>query len=147
MFPQPGGTNKSWWCRPCPSNLHILLRNMSSSHRSPNDAFKSQAPPTRLPSLDFLYRLDCVMSPKEYLVGKPSNSQTSRVILPISGGTVSGPRINGTIVAASGADWATTLHNESVSISRVLMFCNPSLMYRRPVHEARRSLHASNRQR
>jgi hypothetical protein len=68
----------------------------------------------RFPSLDFIYRLECSMSPDEQVVGKPSSSHQSRVILPISGGTVSGPKIAGIIVNASGADWATSLPNESV---------------------------------
>ena len=54
------------------------------------------------------------MSPDEQVVGKPSSSHQSRVILPINGGTVSGPKIAGIIVNASGADWATSLPNESV---------------------------------
>lgn len=86
------------------------------------DVYASRAPPTHLPSLDFIYRLRCSMSPDESVIGKPSTSQTSRVILPISGGTVSGPRISGTIVPASGADWATSLPNESVRANMTTVF-------------------------
>jgi len=71
-------------------------------------------PSMRLPSLDFIYRSECTMSPDEQVVGKPTSSHQSRVILPISGGTVSGPKIAGIIVNASGADWATSLPGESV---------------------------------
>lgn len=54
------------------------------------------------------------MSPDEQVVGKPSSSHQSRVILPINGGSVLGPKIAGIIINASGADWATSLPNESV---------------------------------
>lgn len=71
-------------------------------------------PPMRIPSLDFIYRLECTMSPDEQVVGKPLSSHQSRIILPIHGGAVSGPKIDGIIVNASGADWATALPDESV---------------------------------
>lgn len=81
---------------------------------SPGHAYMTELPPMRIPSLDFIYRLSCTMSPDEQYVGKPSSIHQSRIILPISGGTFLGPKIAGTIVDASGADWATSLPNESV---------------------------------
>jgi len=89
----------------------------SSSSSSPGNAYMPKFPPMRLPSLDFIYRLECTMSPDAQVVGKASSSHQSRVILPISGGSVSGPKITGIIVDASGADWATSLPNESVGRS------------------------------
>jgi hypothetical protein len=71
-------------------------------------------PTMRLPSFDFIYRLECTMSPDAQVVGKPTSSHQSRTILPINGGSFVGPKIAGTIVNVSGADWATSLPNESV---------------------------------
>ena len=73
-----------------------------------------KVPTMRIPSLDFIYRLECTMSTDEQVVGKPSSSHQYRVILPMDGGTVSGTKIAGIIVNASGADWATSLPGESV---------------------------------
>lgn len=82
---------------------------------SPANAYLAHLPQTRLPSLDFIYRLECSMSSDVQVVGKQSASSSSRIILPIAGGAVSGPRLSATILSVSGADWATSLPGESVS--------------------------------
>ncbi|CZT15863.1 uncharacterized protein RCC_01701 [Ramularia collo-cygni] len=76
---------------------------------SPGNAYFTHVPNMRLPSMDFIYRLECEMSKDEQIIGKSSVAQVSRAILPISGGTVLGPRISATILNTAGADWATTL--------------------------------------
>ncbi|KAF2151557.1 hypothetical protein K461DRAFT_321774 [Myriangium duriaei CBS 260.36] len=68
----------------------------------------------RLPALDFLYRLDCVMSDDQFHINQPVGGQATRLVFPISGGTVQGPKISGVIVPNSGADWATTFHGGAV---------------------------------
>lgn len=101
-----------------PNSRSSLLPIAMKSAPSPGNVYSPNLPPTHIPSLEFIYRLECGMSPDEQVVGRPSTSQNSRIILPITGGTVLGPEISGIIVPSSGADWATSLPNESVRKSR-----------------------------
>lgn len=57
---------------------------------------------TSLP-VEFLFHMAATLAPPSMVPGGPNGT---RVIVPITGGTVTGPRINGT-VDALGADWLT----------------------------------------
>lgn len=57
---------------------------------------------TSLP-VEFLFRMAATLAPPAMV---PNGPNGTRVIVPITGGTVTGPRINGT-VDALGADWLT----------------------------------------
>lgn len=57
---------------------------------------------TSLP-VEFLFRMSATLAPP---VVVPNGPNGTRVIVAITGGTVSGPRINGTIESV-GADWLT----------------------------------------
>ncbi len=57
---------------------------------------------TSLP-VEFLFRMSATLAPPAMV---PNGPNGTRVIVPITGGTVTGPRINGT-VEALGADWLT----------------------------------------
>ena len=81
---------------------------------SPGNAYASSGmPPTRLPFLDFIYRLECTMSGEHHPAGGLGGM---RMVLPIAGGTVKGPGIMGTIVEMSGADWLTSFDAGAVSV-------------------------------
>lgn len=54
-------------------------------------------------AVEFLFRMEATLAPPSVVPNGPSGT---RVIVPITGGTVKGPRINGT-VDALGADWLT----------------------------------------
>lgn len=60
----------------------------------------------RMPHLELIYRIVAFMNPDSTSIPNVSNTGLSRLILPIAGGTVRGPNINGEIVKNSGADWA-----------------------------------------
>ena len=57
---------------------------------------------TSLP-VEFLFRMSATLAPPSMV---PNGPNGTRVIVPITGGTVTGPRISGT-VDALGADWLT----------------------------------------
>ncbi|KAH6876544.1 hypothetical protein B0T10DRAFT_521008 [Thelonectria olida] len=78
---------------PSPGNAH-----------SPPDA---DVPAMRMPHLEFVYRIVAEMD-AEGISEIPSinGTSTTRMVLPILGGCVNGPRIQGVIVEKSGADWA-----------------------------------------
>lgn len=57
---------------------------------------------TSLP-VEFLFHMSAMLAPPSVV---PSGPNGTRVIVPITGGTVTGPRVNGT-VDAIGADWLT----------------------------------------
>jgi hypothetical protein len=73
---------------------------------SPGNAFSPDIPPMRAPHLEFVYRLQAMMGPVRYSITKVHASQISRNVVHVSGGTVKGPTIRGTIVEGSGADWS-----------------------------------------
>lgn len=53
--------------------------------------------------VEFLFHMSATLAPPSVVPGGP---QGTRVIVPITGGTVTGPKVNGT-VDALGADWLT----------------------------------------
>jgi hypothetical protein len=57
---------------------------------------------TSLPT-EFLFTLSATLAPSSIV---PSGPNGTRMIVPITGGTVTGPKINGTLEAL-GADWLT----------------------------------------
>ena len=70
-----------------------------------------------VPSLDHLFRLRVEMAPPQdhTIISSPYGTPSTRVIMPIAGGTVAGTNIKGIIVPNSGADWATSLNGTDVS--------------------------------
>jgi hypothetical protein len=81
---------------------------------SPGNELSNGIHPMRLPNLEFLYRLECTMSSERHPVGGAKGTQVSRMILPIVGGTVRGPRLSGIIQENSGADWAEMVGEKGV---------------------------------
>ncbi|KAL0934651.1 uncharacterized protein CTRU02_211450 [Colletotrichum truncatum] len=76
---------------------------------SPGNKFSPSwvdVPPMRLPHLDFIYRIVCDMDPDVSEIRNVNNTGVTRLVLPILRGSVEGPRIKGSIVERSGADWA-----------------------------------------
>ncbi|KAK2035600.1 hypothetical protein LX32DRAFT_633353 [Colletotrichum zoysiae] len=67
-------------------------------------------PQMRMPHLDFVYRIVCDMDPSSYEISNVDSSSITRLVLPILGGSVKGPRIQGKIVERSGADWLQRTH-------------------------------------
>ncbi|KPM45194.1 hypothetical protein AK830_g1361 [Neonectria ditissima] len=74
---------------------------------------RDDIPLMRMPHLEFVYRIVAEMG-REGVSTIPSVDDTTvtREVLPIHGGTVHGPNIQGIIVPRSGADWAETIHPE-----------------------------------
>lgn len=68
----------------------------------------------RMPHLELIYRIVAFMDPNSTSIPNVSNTGLSRLILPICGGTVRGPKINGEIVKNSGADWAQRTNQSKV---------------------------------
>ncbi|CCF35300.1 hypothetical protein CH063_01279 [Colletotrichum higginsianum] len=84
---------------------------------SPGNAFSPcgvNVPPMRRPHLDFVYRIVCDMDPGISEIPNVDNTSVTRVVLPIWGGSVRGPRIQGKIVERSGADWLERIHPDKV---------------------------------
>ena len=54
-------------------------------------------------AVEFLFRMEATLAPPSVVPNGPSGT---RVIVPMTGGTVKGPQIHGT-VDALGADWLT----------------------------------------
>ncbi|KAK2011932.1 hypothetical protein LZ32DRAFT_692217 [Colletotrichum eremochloae] len=82
---------------------------------SPGNAFSPSGvdvPPMRMPHLNFVYRIVCDMDPNSYEIPNVDSSGITRHVLPILGGSVKGPRIQGKIVERSGADWLQRIHPE-----------------------------------
>ncbi|KAH8688408.1 hypothetical protein BGZ61DRAFT_494501 [Ilyonectria robusta] len=81
---------------------------------SPGNAYSahgSEVPPMRMPHMEFVYRIVADMD-SEGISEIPGvdGTSVSRIVLPIHGGSVSGPRIQGIIVEKSGADWAQVVN-------------------------------------
>ncbi|KAH7022113.1 hypothetical protein EDB80DRAFT_769148 [Ilyonectria destructans] len=81
---------------------------------SPGNAYSahgSEVPPMRMPHMEFVYRIIADMD-SEGISEIPGvdGTSVSRIVLPIQGGFVSGPRIQGVIVEKSGADWAQVVN-------------------------------------
>jgi hypothetical protein len=66
----------------------------------------------RMPHLEFVYRIVCQMAVNYTTIAAVPDTNISRLVLPIAGGTVSGPDIKGIIVPNSGADWAQVIGDE-----------------------------------
>lgn len=94
---------------------------MSTPIPSPGNLYSPKALPMNIPSLDHLFRLCVEMAPPQAhtIIPSPHGTSSTRIIMPIAGGTISGPTINGTIVPNSGADWAMHLSGTDVSQTMV----------------------------
>ena len=68
----------------------------------------------RRPYLEFIYRIVAEMDPGASPIPNVHGTAISRIVLPIVGGTVRGPQINGEIVKNSGADWAQRIESPKV---------------------------------
>jgi hypothetical protein len=75
----------------------------------------------RRPHLEFIYRIVADMDPNASLIPKVQGTGISRLVLPIVGGTVRGPQVNGEIVKNSGADWAQRVESPKVLTSHHLL--------------------------
>lgn len=80
---------------------------------SPGEAHSVGVHPMRMPHLEHMYRIVCQMTGNNTTIANVQSTNISRLILPIAGGTVSGPNIKGTIVPNSGADWAQLVGDET----------------------------------
>ncbi|KAF2211254.1 hypothetical protein CERZMDRAFT_43753 [Cercospora zeae-maydis SCOH1-5] len=83
---------------------------MANDHRlqdSPGHEYLPLPFSMKVPHMDFIYRLSCDMAAENQAVGAAFNGSHRRVIMPIEGGIVKGPRISATIQHMSGADWGT----------------------------------------
>lgn len=69
----------------------------------------------RTPSMKFIYRLECEMAKVDHVVGAQTGTSNARVIMPIVGGTVKGPKISAIIEHMSGADWGLVMGRTGVS--------------------------------
>lgn len=94
---------------------------------SPGNAFGSGESSMRMPHLEFIYRVVAFMSPNNVVIPDIHSTGVARVILPISGGTVKGPLVNGVIVKDSGADWAQRIRGPRSSKVCILS-CSASVM-------------------
>ena len=97
---------------PHPSLRNTKMTSSSVSDTSPGNSFFPQTPPMRLPSLSFLYRLECEVA-QEIAIGAPHSAGLVRVACNIISGTVQGPRIEGTVLPG-GADWAQGIEGTNV---------------------------------
>ncbi|KAH8775579.1 hypothetical protein F5883DRAFT_701774 [Diaporthe sp. PMI_573] len=85
---------------------------MTPNHTpSPGNDFSSGEPPMRQPHLEFIYRIVADMDPGASPIPNVQGTAVTRIVLPIAGGTVRGPQINGEIVKNSGADWAQRIES------------------------------------
>lgn len=87
---------------------------MADPKASPEAQFEDLPYEMFRPRLDFIYRLNCEISGANDAVGSPFDAAHTRIVLPIRGGTVKGPAINGIIQPNSGADWATKIDGRNV---------------------------------
>lgn len=90
-------------------------KNMPPKHTpSPGNDFSSGEAPMRQPHLEFIYRIVAEMDPGASPIPNVQGTAVSRIVLPIVGGTVRGPKIKGEIVKNSGADWAQRVDSPKV---------------------------------
>lgn len=68
----------------------------------------------RLPSLAFLYRLECDIAREEIDIGAPHDAGVIRSIANIVRGSMKGPGIEGAVLPLGGADWATVIKGTHV---------------------------------
>lgn len=83
--------------------------------QSPGNALYPHHPPMRLPSLSFLYRLECLIAKEEFDIGAPHGGGMRRDVVNILGGSLRGPRLEGKVLPG-GADWARTVQGTQVFI-------------------------------
>jgi hypothetical protein len=88
-----------------------------SSTASPGNEFAIKPFPMQVPHLDFLYRLECEMAKENDNIRSPFDGSGVRIIMPIIGGTVRGPKLSGTIQHRSGADWGMSMKGTDVSLA------------------------------
>lgn len=69
----------------------------------------------RLPSLSFLYRLECFIAKEEFQIGAPHGGGMRRDVVNILGGSLRGPRLEGQVLPG-GADWAQTIQGTHVFV-------------------------------
>ena len=104
--------------------IHLLLllpfstATMTSNkiQTSPGNDYSTEDIKMKIPHMEFIYRLDCEMAKENHLVGAPFGGTNTRMIMPIVGGTVKGPKIDGTIQHMSGADWGTMVKGTDVRL-------------------------------
>lgn len=94
---------------------------------SPGEQYSQGIHTMRMPHMEFVYRIVCQMTGDHSLIDGVQDTNISRLILPIAGGTVSGPNINGIIVPNSGADWAQLVGSEE-QVSNVSCYTTVRLL-------------------
>lgn len=102
-----------------PANHPFLsIINMSADTpqtTTPGNAYSDRSIEMRTPSMKFIYRLECEMAKDDHVVGAQIGTSNTRVIMPIIGGTVKGPKISAVIEHMSGADWGLVIGRTGVS--------------------------------
>lgn len=91
-----------------------------STTPSLGNAFFPDGPQMRLPSMAFLYRLECETT-EDFDLGAPHDSGVIRSIVNITRGSLKGPGIQGDILPLGGADWATVIKGTHVCELKVLL--------------------------
>jgi hypothetical protein len=87
-----------------------------TAQQSPGNDLYPDIPPMRAPHMEFVYRMVAEMHPTQtYKVKNVHNTNITRQVMHIAGGTVKGPKINGTLVQDSGADWAQRMDSPKVA--------------------------------
>ena len=107
---------------PNPNPQSNSSSSSSTTAPSPGNAFSpnpTTTPPMRLPSLSFLYRMecDCASDADAITVGAPHDGGAVRTVMPIIGGVVRGPRIEAEVLSAGGADWMEVWAGTHVSFN------------------------------
>jgi hypothetical protein len=82
---------------------------------SPGNAYSDRSIEMKTPSMKFVYRLECEMAKDDHVVGAQTGTSNARVIMPIVGGTVRGPKISAVIEHMSGADWGLAIGGTGAS--------------------------------
>ncbi|THV70029.1 hypothetical protein D6D19_01682 [Aureobasidium pullulans] len=85
------------------------MSSAGHTNDSPDNGHSTNGFKMRTPSLKFMYHLECEMSQENHVVGAQFGTSNARVIMPIVGGTVKGPRISAIIQNMSGADWGLAI--------------------------------------
>lgn len=100
--------------------------------------------------MEFVYRIVADMD-SEGISEIPGvdGTSVSRIVLPIQGGSVSGPRIQGVIVEKSGADWAQVVNPQKASVELLRGLGKQEILTNtsQGLLAAQRKLHAANQRR
>lgn len=91
-----------------------MYASEGSPAQSPGNDFYPSHPPMRLPSLSFLYRLECVIAREEFEIGAPHGGGMRRKVVNILGGSLRGPGLEGQVLPG-GADWVRRVQGTQVS--------------------------------